>query len=67
MNILVIDGQGGRIGRQLVKAIRERFPQADVTARGHQQHRHGGNAQGRPYPRRHRGEPGPGGLPARRT
>ncbi|WP_186565319.1 DUF3842 family protein [Lawsonibacter celer] len=34
MNILVIDGQGGRIGRQLVKAIRERFPQADVTAVG---------------------------------
>ena len=34
MNILVIDGQGGKIGRQLIKAIRERFPQANITAVG---------------------------------
>ena len=34
MNILVIDGQGGRIGRQLIKSIRERFPEADITAVG---------------------------------
>ena len=27
MNILIIDGQGGNLGRQLVKAIRERFPE----------------------------------------
>ena len=34
MNILVIDGQGGRIGRQLIKSIRERFPEVDITAVG---------------------------------
>ena len=30
MTILVIDGQGGKLGRQLVKAIAERFPRADI-------------------------------------
>lgn len=34
MNILVIDGQGGGIGRQLVAAVKERFPDAAVTAVG---------------------------------
>ena len=34
MKILVIDGQGGNIGRQLVKMISERFPSADITAVG---------------------------------
>lgn len=34
MNILIIDGQGGNLGRQLVKAIRERFPGERVTAVG---------------------------------
>lgn len=34
MKILVIDGQGGNIGRQLVKMINERFPDASVTAVG---------------------------------
>ena len=34
MKILVIDGQGGNIGRQLVKMICENFPSADVTAVG---------------------------------
>ena len=34
MNILVIDGQGGRIGRQLVKEISERFESVDLTAVG---------------------------------
>ena len=34
MEILVIDGQGGKIGRQLVKGIRERFPDASITAVG---------------------------------
>lgn len=34
MNILVIDGQGGRIGRQLVKEISERFEGVDLTAVG---------------------------------
>ncbi len=34
MKILVIDGQGGNIGRQLVKMISERFPSAEITAVG---------------------------------
>lgn len=34
MNILIIDAQGGGVGRQLVLAIRARFPDADVTAVG---------------------------------
>ena len=34
MNIVVIDGQGGGIGRQLVARLRERFPDAAITAVG---------------------------------
>ena len=34
MNILIIDAQGGGIGRQLVTAIRERLPEASLTAVG---------------------------------
>lgn len=34
MNILVIDSQGGGMGRQLVSAIKERLPRAHVTAVG---------------------------------
>lgn len=34
MNILVIDAQGGGIGRQLVSAIKENIPDASVTAVG---------------------------------
>ena len=34
MNILVIDGQGGGIGRQVVARIRAEFPRVDVTAVG---------------------------------
>ena len=34
MNILVIDAQGGGIGRQLVSAIKAELPQALVTAVG---------------------------------
>lgn len=34
MRILVIDGQGGNIGRQLVKMISEAFPEADLRAVG---------------------------------
>lgn len=34
MNILIIDAQGGGIGRQLVAAIRERLPGASLTAVG---------------------------------
>ncbi|MBR2822075.1 MAG: DUF3842 family protein [Clostridia bacterium] len=34
MNILVIDGQGGRLGRKLVENIRKNCPEADITAIG---------------------------------
>lgn len=34
MNIVVIDGQGGRLGAGLVAAIKERYPQAQLTAIG---------------------------------
>lgn len=34
MNILIIDGQGGQLGGQLIKAIINRYPDADITAVG---------------------------------
>jgi len=34
MNILVIDAQGGGIGKQLVASIKENFPKAYITAVG---------------------------------
>ena len=34
MNILVIDAQGGGIGRQLVAKLLERIPEADIVAAG---------------------------------
>lgn len=34
MNILIIDAQGGGIGRQLVSAIKQHLPNATVTAVG---------------------------------
>ena len=34
MNILIIDAQGGGIGRQLVGAIRQALPDAEITAVG---------------------------------
>ena len=34
MNILVIDGQGGRLGRKLVESIRKTCPEAVITAVG---------------------------------
>ena len=34
MKIIVIDGQGGNIGKQLVKSIRESFPEAYIRAIG---------------------------------
>ena len=32
--ILIIDGQGGRIGAPLIEAVRERLPDAEITAVG---------------------------------
>lgn len=34
MKILVIDAQGGGIGKQVVAAVKKRFPRAEVTAVG---------------------------------
>ncbi len=34
MTILVIDGQGGQLGSQLIKAIISRYPSAELTAVG---------------------------------
>ena len=34
MNILIIDGQGGRMGRTLLEEIRKICPEADITAVG---------------------------------
>ncbi len=34
MNIVIIDGQGGHLGAQLVKEIVSRFPSEDLTAIG---------------------------------
>lgn len=34
MNVLVIDGQGGRMGALLVKKLREASPELDITAVG---------------------------------
>lgn len=34
MKILVIDGQGGRLGRKLVESIRKACPEAEITAVG---------------------------------
>ena len=34
MKVLVIDGQGGRIGQQLIKAILSRYPEVELTAIG---------------------------------
>lgn len=34
MKILVIDGQGGRLGRKLAEGVRKAFPEAEITAIG---------------------------------
>ncbi len=34
MNILVIDGQGGQLGSQIIKAINEKYPEAEIMAVG---------------------------------
>lgn len=34
MTILVIDGQGGKLGKRLVESIKKSFPQVEVMAVG---------------------------------
>ena len=34
MNILVIDGQGGQLGGQIIKSLKENFSDVDITAVG---------------------------------
>ena len=34
MTVLIVDGQGGRLGKQLVKEVLERFPEQEVLAVG---------------------------------
>ena len=34
MNILIIDGQGGQLGSQIIKAVISRYPEIDLTAVG---------------------------------
>lgn len=34
MKILIVDGQGGRLGKQLVKEVLERFPQVELSVVG---------------------------------
>ncbi len=34
MNILIIDGQGGQLGSQIIKAVSSRYPDIDLTAVG---------------------------------
>lgn len=34
MKILIIDGQGGQLGGQIIKAVRYQFPEAEITAVG---------------------------------
>lgn len=34
MNVTVIDGQGGQLGAQLIKAVLSRFPEVNLTAVG---------------------------------
>ena len=34
MTVLIVDGQGGRLGKQLVKEVLERFPQVELMAVG---------------------------------
>ena len=34
MDILIIDGQGGNLGRQLTRRLKEALPGADITAVG---------------------------------
>ena len=59
MKILVIDGQGGGIGRQVVQAVKAAFPEADVTPGGENSPAAAGVVQGGAGPRAAGGEPRP--------
>ena len=54
VRVLVIDGQGGGLGRQLTAALAAGCPDIELNRRGNQQHRGFGHAQGGRTPRRHR-------------
>lgn len=34
LNVLVVDGQGGMVGKQMVEAVRKMIPDAAITAVG---------------------------------
>ena len=34
MNVLVIDGQGGQLGGQIIKSLKSNFAEMDITAVG---------------------------------
>ena len=34
LNVLVVDGQGGMVGKQMVEAVRKMIPNAAITAVG---------------------------------
>lgn len=34
MNVLVIDGQGGQLGNQIIKSVLARYPEIEITAVG---------------------------------
>ncbi len=34
MHVLVIDGQGGRLGKQVIESVRKAFPESHITAVG---------------------------------
>lgn len=66
MRVLVIDGQGGGLGRQIVAAVKEKFPEVEVLAAGansaatNAMLRAGGRSGG------HRGKRGAGSVPQSR-
>ena len=56
MRIMVMDGQGGGVGRSLLEALKERFPEAELIAVGNQRHSYGEYDEERRDKRCHRGE-----------
>lgn len=53
MMILVVDGQGGGLGRLLVRELKGAFPQAEIAARRDEFHRRERHDEGRGGLRRH--------------